>query len=72
MTVRELRDRLREFEGETQVVVYAEGDTSSQLFEIDEVSTETGTPSRSEEGKPLFAFDKGGAARWLFISVSED
>lgn len=72
MTVRELREKLSQFDGKTPVVVYAEYESEQRLFEIDEVSISTGTPSRLENGKAAFSFGKDGPVSWLFISVSED
>lgn len=70
MTVKELREKLSELDDKIRVVVYAEDQPGQRLFEIDDVSICTGTPSRLEDGKAAFKFGKDGPASWLFISVS--
>jgi|GEM_PF-1433479 hypothetical protein len=69
MTVKQLRGKLSQFDDETRVVVYAE-DGNPVLFEIDDVSIHTETPSRSGDGKAAFEFERDGSASWAFISVS--
>lgn len=69
MTVGELRDKLSQFEQNTPVVIYAE-DQGQSFMEIDDVSTQKGTPRRLEDGRASFGFSKDGPERWLFISVS--
>ena len=70
MTVKELREKLSRLDDKTRVVVLAEDEPGQPLFEIDDVSLHTGTPSRPEDGKAAFTFGKDGPATWLFISVS--
>jgi len=70
MTVKELREKLSQLDDETRVVVHQEDENGGRLFEIDDVSIHTGTPSRLEDGTAAFSFRKDGTASWLFISVS--
>lgn len=70
MTCRELRDKLAEFDEKARVVVYAE-DKVQHFLEIDDVSTQSGTPRRLENGKAAFQFASDGPECWLFIIVSE-
>jgi len=44
---------------------------SLEFFEVGEVSIGVGTPSRDDDGKPGFKFEKDGPARWLFIAAEE-
>ena len=71
MTVKELRHRLSAFDESAKVVVYWERDGESDLLEIHDVSTQTGTPKRGADGKPGFEFHHQGAVIWLFINVNE-
>lgn len=70
MTVRELREKLSQFDEGARVVVYAEDEPKGQFFEIDDISVGTGSPMRAEDGNAGFRFEKGGSASWVFISVS--
>jgi hypothetical protein len=74
MTVKELQKKLSELPDSAKVVVYWDKGSfrmsaDGVLFEIDEVSLQKGTPSRSEE-KAGFTFDPKGPASWAFISVT--
>ena len=70
MTVKELREKLSQFDDETRIVVYGEKETEQAFLEIDDVSIHTGTPTRLASGKAAFRLGKDGPASWLFISVS--
>ncbi|HTA60350.1 MAG TPA: hypothetical protein VK805_19510 [Candidatus Baltobacteraceae bacterium] len=75
MTVAELKNQLSKLPADAKVVVHCEeGELrmgADGLFEIDEVSLQSGTPSRgSEKGEAGFKFEKSGPASWAFITVS--
>lgn len=69
MTVQELRDKLAQFDGRTNVVIYRENGDEVQLFEIDAVLSQRGTPVRNN-GKPGFQFDNAGPISWVLVDVS--
>jgi hypothetical protein len=70
MTVKELREKLSQLDDKIRVVVYAEHEPGQPLFEIDDVSIGTGTPTKLWDGKAAFKFGEDGPASWLFITVS--
>jgi len=71
MTVAELKKKLDGIEPKTRIVISRETDMSLEFFEVGEVSIGVGTPSRDDDGKPGFKFEKDGPARWLFIAAEE-
>jgi len=71
MTVAELVKKLNGLDPKTRIVISRETDTSLEFFEVGDISIGVGTPSREDDGKPRFKFEKDGPARWLFISAEE-
>jgi hypothetical protein len=69
MTVNDLRVKLSGFDGNMRIVVSNEAETSSHLFEIDDVSAHRGTPVRLEDGEAGFTYGNQGPAEWVFIGV---
>ena len=71
MTVGDLKKKLEGIAPKTRIVISRETNASLDFFEVGDVSIGVGTPSRDDDGKPRFKFEKDGPARWLFIAAEE-
>jgi hypothetical protein len=71
-TVKALREQLSKLPPDAHIAVYWENGKPDQIFGIEDVSLTEGTPSRDSKHKARFKFERGGPAKWVFISISTE
>jgi hypothetical protein len=70
MTVEELRKKLEGIDPKMPVVIVRETEGDSEWYEVSDVSSQRGTPSRDDSGRVGFTYGPGPET-WLFIVAEE-